>query len=91
MNVIDNAWIFHVKYNSDGTIQWKNARLVAKGFQQYAGVEFTDTFSPMIKASTIRVVITPTVTYNWKIRQIDFNNAFLNGEIVETIYISQPV
>ena len=89
MNVIDSKWIFHVKYNSDGTIQRYKARLVAKGFQQYVGVEFTDTFSLVIKASTIRVVFTLAVTYNWEIRQIDFNNAFLNGEIAETVYLSQ--
>ena len=91
MNVIDNAWIFRVKYNSDGTIQWKNARLVAKGFQQYAGLEFTNTFTLVIKASTIRVVFTLAVTYNWEIHQIDFNNAFLNEDIAKTVYISQPV
>ncbi|KAL6326660.1 hypothetical protein AAG906_010834 [Vitis piasezkii] len=72
MNVIDSKWIFRVKYNSDGTIQRYKARLVAKGFQQYA-------------ASTIRVVFTLVVTYNWEIRQIDFNNAFLNEEIAETL------
>ncbi|RVW40858.1 Retrovirus-related Pol polyprotein from transposon RE2 [Vitis vinifera] len=91
MNVIDNAWIFRVKYNSDGTIQWKNARLVAKGFQQYAGLEFTNTFSLVIKASIIRVVFTLVVTYNWEIHQIDFNNAFLNEDIAKIVYISQPV
>ncbi|WJZ95347.1 hypothetical protein VitviT2T_014123 [Vitis vinifera] len=90
MNVIDRKWIFRVKYNSDGTIQRYKARLVAKGFQQYAGVEFTDTFNPVIKASTIRVIFTLVVTYNWEIRQIDFNNAFLNGEIAEIVYLSQP-
>ena len=91
MNVIDNAWIFRVKYNSDGTIQWKNARLVAKGFQRYAGLEFTNTFSLVIKASIIRVVFTLVVTYNWEIHQIDFNNAFLNEDIAKIVYISQPV
>ena len=90
MNVIDRKWIFCVKYNFDGTIQRFKARLVAKGFQQYVGVEFTNTFSPVIKSSTMRVVFTLAVTYNWEIRQIDFNNAFLNGEIVETVYLSQP-
>ena len=53
-------------------------------------MEFTDTFSPMIKASTIRVVFTLVVTHNWEIRQIDFNNAFFNGDIAETVYIAQP-
>ena len=52
-------------------------------------MEFTDAFSPVIKASTIQVVFTLVVTYNWEILQIDFNNAFLNGEIVETVYLSQ--
>ncbi|KAL6324112.1 hypothetical protein AAG906_006383 [Vitis piasezkii] len=60
MNVINSKWIFRVKYNSDGTIQHYKARLVANGFQQYAGVEFTNTFSPIIIASTIRVVFTLT-------------------------------
>ena len=67
MNVIDSKRIFCVKYDSNGTIQRYKARLVAKGFQQYAGVEFTDTFNPVIKASTIRVVFTLAITYNWEI------------------------
>ena len=91
MNLIDKKWIFCVKYNFDGTIQRYKARLVAKGFQQYAGVEFTDTFSPVIKASTIQVIFTLVVTHNWEIWKIDFNNAFLNGEIAETVYLFQPV
>ena len=72
-------------------MQHYKAQLVAKGFQQYAGVEFIDTFGPVIKAPIIWVVFTLVVTHNWEIFQIDFNNGLLNGEIAETIYISQPV
>ena len=64
MNVIGNKWIFHVEYNFDGTIQCYKARLTTKGFQQYASVEFIETFSPVIKASTIQAVFTLVVTYN---------------------------
>ena len=67
MNVMDNKWIFRVKYNPNGTIHRYKAKLLAKGFQEYAGMEFIDTFSLMIKTSTIRVIFTLVVTYHWEI------------------------
>ena len=55
--------------------------LVAKGFQQTPGVDFSETFSPVIKASTIRIVFTLAVSRGWGIQQIEINNAFLNGDV----------
>ena len=77
-----------LKYNVDGSIHCYKARLVAKSFQQTAGVDFNKTFSPMIKPCTIRVIFTLVVSYDWDIQQIDINNALLNGDLQETVYMS---
>ena len=81
MNIVDNKWVFRVKRNSDGTIQRYKAQLVAMGFWQTPGVYYFETFIPVVKASTIRVVLTLVVTNNWDIQLLDVNNAFLNGEL----------
>ena len=67
MNVVHNKWVFRVKYKADGTVERLKARLVAKGFQQLVGVDFFETFSPMVKPCTIRVVFCLAVTYGWEI------------------------
>lgn len=65
------------------------ARLVAKGFQQTPGLDSFETFSPIVKASIIRVILTLAITYGWDIQQVDINNAFLNGELHEEVYMTQ--
>ena len=64
MNVMDNKWVFRLKYNADGSVQRYKAKLVAKGFQQTVGVDFNETFSPVIKPCTIRVILTIAASYN---------------------------
>lgn len=64
---------------SDGTIERYNALLVAKGMWQIEGVDYHETFSPMVKAESIRLVLTITVTCGWKLSQVDISNAFLHG------------
>jgi histone deacetylase 1/2 len=83
-------WIFRVKENADGTINKYKARLVAKGFLQTPGFDFTETFSPVIKPVTIRLILTLAVTYKWSVQQIDINNVFLNGILEEEVYMTQP-
>ncbi|RVW43373.1 Retrovirus-related Pol polyprotein from transposon RE1 [Vitis vinifera] len=75
-------WVYKTKENPDGTVQKYKARLVAKGFHQQAGFDFTETFSPVVKPSTIRVVFTIALSRNWAIKQLDVNNAFLNGDLL---------
>ncbi|CAJ2642451.1 unnamed protein product [Trifolium pratense] len=83
-------WIFRVKENPDGSVNKYKARLVAKGFLQTPGFDFTETFSPVIKPVTVRIILTLAVTYRWSVQQIDINNAFLNGLLQEEVYMSQP-
>ena len=68
MHVVDNKWVFRLKYNPDGSIQRYKARLVAKGFQQTVGIDFNETFSSVIKPCTIRVILTLAASYNWDIQ-----------------------
>nr|KYP50090.1 Retrovirus-related Pol polyprotein from transposon TNT 1-94 [Cajanus cajan] len=83
-------WVFRVKENVDGSIDKLKARLVAKGFHQVHGFDFHETFSPVIKPITIRIIITLALTNNWDLFQLDVNKGFLNGNLEETIYMVQP-
>ncbi|KAK9204194.1 hypothetical protein WN943_014452 [Citrus x changshan-huyou] len=81
--VVGCKWVFRIKYNADGSISEYKARLVANGFHQTPGIDYFETFSPVVKQSTMRIVLSLAVMKNWKIRQIDINNAFLNGQLNE--------
>ena len=82
--------VIRIKYKADGTLDKYKARLVAKGFQQTLGVDYFETFSPVVKHATIRLIFTLVVTHHWDIQHIDVNNAFLNGDLEETVYMAQP-
>ncbi|KAK9135050.1 hypothetical protein Syun_014380 [Stephania yunnanensis] len=90
-NIVGNKWIFSVKKNFDGSINRYKARLVAKGFKQVPGIDFDETYSPVVKSSTIRIILSLAVQFNWPLRQVDINNAFLNGNLVEEVYTNQPM
>ncbi|KAL5854234.1 hypothetical protein ACOSQ4_004036 [Xanthoceras sorbifolium] len=90
VNLVGCKWVFRVKYHQDGSIHKYKARLVAKGFHQTTGIDYSDTFSPVVKASTIQIIFTIVVSNAWDIQQIDINNAFLNGELKEVVYMEQP-
>src|SRR4051812_35783821 len=89
-NLIDCKWVFRIKRKSDGTIDRYKARLVAKGFKQRYGIDYEDTFSPVVKASTIRLVLSIAVSRGWSLRQVDVHNTFLHGVLEEKVYIKQP-
>uniref|UniRef100_A0A803PPQ3 Reverse transcriptase Ty1/copia-type domain-containing protein n=1 Tax=Cannabis sativa TaxID=3483 RepID=A0A803PPQ3_CANSA len=83
-------WVFREKENTDGSTTQFKVRLVAKGFSQQYGHDFTETFSPVIKPTTIRVILTNSLSEGWSIKQLDINSAFLNGESAEEVYMTQP-
>lgn len=87
MNVVSCKWVFRLKYKADGTIERHKARLVAKGFKQQAGIDFHETFSLVIKITTVRLLLSITVSRRWTIRQLDISNAFLHGNLEETVFM----
>ena len=90
-NIVGSKWVFRTKYLPDGSIECFKARLVAKGYTQVPSLDYIDTFSPIITATTIHVVFSLVVTNKWPIRQLDVKNAFLNSHLSEHVYMEQPL
>lgn len=86
-NVVGCKWVYKLKRNSDGSISHYKARLVAKGFHQQFGVDFDETFSPVIKPPTVRIILSLAVQFNWPLKQLDVRNAFLHGHLKETVHM----
>ena len=91
LNVIDCKWVFKLNQKPDGSIYRYKARLVAKGFKQQYEVDYDDTFSPIVKLTTIRLLLSLAVSYGWAIRQVDIQNVFLHGLLNEDVYMKQPL
>jgi len=90
MKLIGCKWVYKIKRKSDGSIDRYKARLVAKGFHQQPGLNYGDTFSPVVKPTTIRTVLSLVVSSNWYIKRLDVTNAFLHGFLQENVYMIQP-
>ncbi|CAI7903491.1 unnamed protein product [Closterium sp. NIES-54] len=87
---ISSKLIFRHKYGPDGELTRYKSRLVAKGFQQTKGKDFDEIFAPVGKGTTLRVMLGTAANRGWRIKQMDITTAFLNGIILEGLYMLQP-
>lgn len=88
--ILDNRWVFKVKRRTDGTVDRFKARLVARGFRQKLGMNYTETFSPVVRFDSIRIILSIAASKAMHMRQFDVKTAFLYSEIDTEIYMKQP-
>lgn len=83
-------WVYCIKYDVDGSIDKYKECLVAKGFSQVEGIDYSKTFSPLVKMSSIHLVLTLVSSKGWTTFQMDVKSTFLHGGLLEEIYMDQP-
>lgn len=90
---IEGKWVFKRKYHADGSLERFKARFVVRGFRQQPGVDYIEheLFSPVVRVSTIRFLMALVAELDWELEQLDVVTAFLNGDLQETVYVTQPL
>jgi hypothetical protein len=89
-NVVGTKWVFCNKQDEHGVVKRNKARLVVKGYAQVAGLDFEETFAPIARLESIRILLAYAAHYSFKLFQMDVKSAFLNGPIKEEVYVEQP-
>ena len=87
---ISLKWVFKIKRDTTGQLTKHKTRLVVKGYARRYRIDFTDVLALMARLETIRVLLALAVFYRWEVHHLDVNSAFLNGEVMEEIYVKQP-
>lgn len=83
-------WVYKTKYNVDGSIERHKARLVAKGFTQRYDIDYEETFAPIVRQETIRLILSLVAHKGWQVNHMVVKSAFLNGYLDEEVYVQQP-
>lgn len=89
MNLVDCKWVFQLKEKSDGSIERYKARLVAQDFKQQLGIDYNETFNPVIKPPTVHLILSLAFSKRCIIRQLNVKNVFLHGDLQELVYMKQ--
>lgn len=90
MNILGCKWVYKLKFKADGSIERHKACLVAKGFHQEESFDYVETFSQMVKITTICILLSIAVSHKWHIHQLNISNGFLHGDFHETLLMKQP-
>ena len=89
--VVTQKWIYKIKHAADGSIEKYKARFVAQGFSQKEGIDYEETFAPVARYTSIRLVLALAIVMKWNIHQMDVKTSFLNGVVEEEVYVDQPL
>ena len=89
-SVVGSRWIYKVKQVVYGSVKKHKAIFVAQGFSQIEGIDYEETFAPIARYSSIRIILALSVQMGWHIHQMDVKTTFLNGIIKKEVYIEQP-
>jgi len=89
--VIRVKWVYKTKSNAEGKIERHKARLVVKGYKQQYGRDYEETFALVARMETVRTVLSIAAQNKWKVYQMDVKSTFLNGVLMEEVYIEQPL
>ena len=88
--IVGCKWVFRIKYKADSSIERYKVRLMAKGYTQQKGLDYTEIFSPVAKMVNVKLFLALVAMQGWILHQLDVNNAFLNGDLHKEIYMSFP-
>jgi hypothetical protein len=89
-SAITLKWVFKLKRDEAGAIVKHKARLVARGFVQWEGINFDDTFAPVARMESVRLLLALAAQKSWCVHHMDVKSAFLNGDLKEEVYVHQP-
>ena len=90
-SVVTSKWIYKIKHAADGRIEKYKARFVARGFSRKEGIDYEETFAPVARYTSIRLVLALDAVMKSKIHQMDVKTTFLNGAVEEEVYVDQPL
>jgi len=89
--VIRCKWVYKIEHNANGSVSKYKARLVAKGYVQTYGIDYEETYNPIAKMTTVRIIILMVTTKGWSLHQMDVKNILLHGDLHEEMYMEQPL